>query len=65
MRIITIRGYEMKCRSRWGWHTFRDGKDYKGKIIGFRFLGIGLCWRAPNAEVSHTAGRKPETEGMK
>jgi hypothetical protein len=44
MRIITIRDYEMKCRTRWGWHTFRDGKDYKGKIIGFRFLGIGLAW---------------------
>jgi hypothetical protein len=45
MKIITIKSYEMCSRSRWGWHTFRDGKDYKGKIIGFRFLGIGLCWR--------------------
>lgn len=45
MKIITIKSYEMCSRSRWGWHTFRDGKNYDGKIIGFRFLGVGLCWR--------------------
>lgn len=44
MRIITIKSYEMCSRSRWGWHMFRAGKEYNGKVIGFRFLGIGLCW---------------------
>lgn len=45
MRVITIRRYERPYFARWMWHTFRDGQDYKGKVIGFRFLGIGLCWR--------------------
>jgi len=44
MKIITIKSYEMCCLTRWGWHTFRCGKNYDGKIIGFRLLGIGLCW---------------------
>lgn len=49
MKIITIARHEMLCRSRWGWHTFRaesspGKKDFAGKVIGFRFLGIGLVW---------------------
>ena len=60
MRIITIRNYELKSWSRWGWHIFRDGKDNKGKIIGFRFLGIGLCWRAPNAPAQPRRGEEAQ-----
>jgi len=42
MKIITIKPYEMCSPSRWGWHTFRAGKNHAGKVIGFRFLGIGI-----------------------
>lgn len=48
MRIVFIRNYEMISPSRWGWHTFRDGRNYDGRIIGFRFLGIGLVWHEAN-----------------
>lgn len=40
LRLIFIKKYEMISLSRWGWHTFR----LKGKIVGFRFLGIGILW---------------------
>lgn len=50
MKLITIRPYEMKSLTRWGWHTFRGeskpgAKDYAGPVIGFRFLGVGLLFR--------------------
>jgi hypothetical protein len=50
IKVVTIKRYEMICRSRWGWHWFRGEsapgkKDYAGRIIGFRFLGIGLILR--------------------
>lgn len=53
MKLITIRKDEMLCLSRWGWHTFRaesrhGAKDYKGRIVGFRILGVGIAWGSQN-----------------
>lgn len=42
MKIITIKSYEVCSPTRWGWHVFRGGKNHDGKIIGFRFLGVGV-----------------------
>lgn len=60
LRIITIKRYEMICRTRWGWHTFREGKDHKGKVIGFRFLGVGFVWAAlPNDKITQPGQSAP------
>ena len=45
VHIVRINKTERCCRARWGWHTFREGKNYNGGICGFRLLGIGLSWR--------------------
>jgi len=47
MQIIFIKTYEMRSLARWSLHIFRDGKGYKGKVIGVRFLGLGILWKKP------------------
>jgi hypothetical protein len=46
LRFIHIKHYETICRSRWGWHLFRETKQSRGagRIVGFRILGLGLAW---------------------